>query len=37
MLKFERVAKLVFANRLVRNLLDFGLNAVNQLSSCIGT
>ena len=32
-LKFERVAKLVFANRLVRNLLDFvpGLNAVNQL------
>ncbi len=32
-LKFERIAKIVFSNRLVRNLLDFvpGLNAVNQL------
>jgi anion-transporting ArsA/GET3 family ATPase len=32
-LKFERMARLVFANRLVRSLLDFvpGLNAVNQL------
>jgi anion-transporting ArsA/GET3 family ATPase len=32
-LKFERMARIVFANRLVRNLLDFvpGLNAVNQL------
>jgi anion-transporting ArsA/GET3 family ATPase len=32
-LKFERMARLVFANRLMRSLLDFvpGLNAVNQL------
>ena len=32
-LKFERIAKIVFSNRLVLNLLDFvpGLNAVNQL------
>ena len=32
-LKFERMARLVFQNKLVRNLLDFvpGLNEVNQL------
>jgi anion-transporting ArsA/GET3 family ATPase len=32
-LRFERMARLIFANRLVRSLLDFvpGLNAVNQL------